>query len=154
MPNHNNNDSYWESPSLQRAFEFLNSGAGQKVSLAATGVFALTGIASIATGFYPGAMISGAAMIKSLWTADHGIGIKSSDPDFSGGLSFIAAIIFGAATGLGQGLNYAMIPEEAPPQLRALPELKGLSRADKEACCQGRHGWVKVPDQDKKVYCY
>lgn len=95
MPN-NNNTPFWESPTLERVFNFLNSEAGQKVSLAATGVFALAGIASIATGSYIGAMASGAAMIKSLWTADHGIRTNSPDPDFSGGLSVIAAIIFGA----------------------------------------------------------
>ncbi len=152
MPNNNKNNPYWESPTLERVFNFLNSGARQKVSLAATGAFALAGIASIATGSYIGAMASGAAMIKSLWTADHGIGIKSPTPDFSGGLSCIAAIIFGAATGVGQLINYQLTPIEKAPHVQSLPEMKGLTLTESAALCQGRRGWIEV--EGKKLECF
>ncbi len=148
----NKNDSYWESPTLERVFSFLNSGAGQKVSLAAAGAFALAGIASIATGSYIGAVASGAAMIKGLWTADHGIGIKSPDPDFSGGLSCIAAIIFGAATGAGQLINYQLTPIENAPHVQSLPEMKGLTLTERAVLCQGRRGWIEA--EGKKLECF
>jgi hypothetical protein len=151
MPN-NNNTPYWESPTLERVFSFLNSGAGQKVSLAAAGAFALAGIASIATGSYIGAMASGAAMIKSLWTADHGIGIKSPNPDFSSGLSCIAAIIFGAATGAGQLITYQLTPIENAPHVRSLPEMKGVALTERAALCQKRRGWIEV--EGKKLECF
>lgn len=148
----NKNDSYWQSPTLERVFSFLNSGAGQKVSLAAAGAFALAGIASIATGSYIEAMASGAAMIKSLWTANHGIGTNSPDPDFSTELSCIAVVIFGTATGAGQLITYQLTPIENAPHVQSLPEMKGLTLTERATYCQGRRGWVAV--NGKKLECF